>query len=265
MSDWQALERELDRWDAAGRSATLWWRDDDAGARSPALDRLLGLAARHGQPLALAVIPNEAQAGLETDLARPDSPVSVLQHGFAHRNHAPAGAKKCELIDPQTRPEILAELRQGGARLQDCFGARALSVLVPPWNRIDPALCAQLPGLGITGLSTYKARDRAVPLPGLQQVNCHLDIMQWRPERRFLGEAAALDLLAGHLKARREGTADPAEPSGILSHHAAHDDDAWDFLDRLLDCLGRHRAARLLSAAETFAPAKLGTTAGKVA
>ncbi|MEK9660397.1 MAG: hypothetical protein VW644_01455, partial [Alphaproteobacteria bacterium] len=40
---WDALAAELDVWAAAGRTATLWWRDDDADAASPALERLLAL------------------------------------------------------------------------------------------------------------------------------------------------------------------------------------------------------------------------------
>src|SRR3546814_6274137 len=102
----------------------------------------------------------------------------------------------------------------------------------PPWNRVAPALAARLPAIGFTALSTYKARRSAAGL-GLAQVNCHLDILQWRPQRRFLGTAAAVALLTGHLAAKRRGAADAAEPSGILSHHQAQDAAAWDFLAEL--------------------------------
>ena len=37
---WQDLRDELDRWAEAGRTATLWWRDDDAVMPGPLLDRL---------------------------------------------------------------------------------------------------------------------------------------------------------------------------------------------------------------------------------
>lgn len=254
---WSALERELDAWGAAGREATLWWRDDDAVAPSPGLDRLLDLAAS-AAPLALAVIPAEAAPALATRLdghaaANPTAEIHVLQHGWAHRNNAPDGEKKCELVDPARHRALPDELRRGRLRLEEIFGARCAPVLVPPWNRLDPALLPHLPGLGFTGLSTYKARAGAQPAPGLTQVNCHLDILQWRPERRFLGTRAALDLLCGHLAARRGGDADPAEPSGILSHHRVHDAAAWDFLAELLARLGAHPAARLLQPAEVFA------------
>ena len=45
MTGWADLDAELDRWKAAGRAATLWWRDDDATRPTPALDRLLALQA----------------------------------------------------------------------------------------------------------------------------------------------------------------------------------------------------------------------------
>lgn len=44
---WDRLAAELDRWDAAGRRATFWWRDDDAVAPTPALDACLKAAVAH--------------------------------------------------------------------------------------------------------------------------------------------------------------------------------------------------------------------------
>ena len=259
---WQALERELDAWRAGGQMAQLWWRDDDATAPGEALDRLLDLAAEAAAPVSLAVIPEPAQETLAQALATHGAASRVLQHGIAHRNLAPAGEKKCELVGLQAQAGGPAALHSGLQRLQQLFGDRFLPVLVPPWNRIAADLLPRLPGLGYCGLSTYRARDTAAPVPGLRQVNCHLDILQWRPERRFLGTAPAIDLLVGHLAAKRRGAADPAEPSGILSHHLVHDEAAWRFLAELLSRLGAHSGARLLGAEEVFAaPAALSRAA----
>jgi hypothetical protein len=71
-AEWCDLVDELDRWEEAGRVAQLWWRDDDAVAPTPALDRLLDVAA--GIPLSLAVIPAEMVRELATAL-RPFSQV----------------------------------------------------------------------------------------------------------------------------------------------------------------------------------------------
>src|SRR3546814_19410903 len=56
-----------------------------------------------------------------------------------------------------------------------------------------------------------------------------------------------------HLAAKRRGTADATEPSGILSHHRAHDEAAWHFLAEVLQRLTRHPAVRLLPATAVFA------------
>ena len=45
---WQKFADELARWSDAGREVELWWRDDDAARPTPALDRLLRLAADGG-------------------------------------------------------------------------------------------------------------------------------------------------------------------------------------------------------------------------
>ncbi|HZU89888.1 MAG TPA: hypothetical protein VE993_11575, partial [Stellaceae bacterium] len=67
-ASWPELCGELDRWGAAGRVATLWWRDDDATAPNDRLDRLLAIAGE--APVTLAVIPALAAPELACWLAR---------------------------------------------------------------------------------------------------------------------------------------------------------------------------------------------------
>ncbi len=251
---WEALSQELDAWAAARRRAALWWRDDDALEASAALERLLGLAAARGVPLALAVIPARASQALARRVETAPPRTALLQHGYAHRNHAPANEKKAEFGAHRPASAVLEELARGRAHMEDLFGAAAAPVLVPPWNRIAPGLLPRLPGLGLRGLSTYRARAAAEPVPGLVQTNAHVDLMRWPEPRGFRGEAEALALLVGHLRARRLGEADADEPTGLLSHHAAHDEAGWAFLERLLARLGEHPAARFVTAGEAFAP-----------
>lgn len=251
---WTLLERELAAWESAGLRATFWWRDDDTVAPSRDLGHLLDLAAAASAPLALAVIPAETEVALASWLDEHPAETQVLQHGWAHRNNAPAGAKKCELVAPALHPVLPENLRRGRRRLEEIFGARFRPVLVPPWNRLDPAWPAQLPGLGFNGLSTSKARATAQPAAGLVQANCHLDVLQWRPTRQFLGTRAALDLLCRHLSARRSGAAERDEPSGLLTHHRVHDAATWDFVAELLARVTIHPAAEWLAAPSVFAP-----------
>ncbi|HYE00178.1 MAG TPA: hypothetical protein VEH84_12405, partial [Alphaproteobacteria bacterium] len=165
---WDGLARELDLWGAAGRVATLWWRDDDAVAATPALDRLLAPAL----PLTLAVIPAAAEPGLAERL-RTAPAVTVAQHGWSHADHAPPGAKSIEL-GGRPAAAVAADLAAGRDRLAALFGERFRPVLVPPWNRIDPAVLPLLPGLGYAGLSTFTPRRAAEAAPRVVRVNSHV-------------------------------------------------------------------------------------------
>jgi hypothetical protein len=253
MTSWQYLSEELDAWAAAGRRATLWWRDDDAVEPGPELARLLTLAEARDLPLGLAVIPARASVALAEWLVSNHARATLLQHGYAHQNHARDGEKKAELGAQRPVQVVLEELARGWARMTALFGDSWAPILVPPWNRIAECLVPELAGLGFRGLSTLGPRAAAEPAQGLVQVNTHLDIMHWPPPRGFLGEAGSLEILVAQLRARRLGEADAAEPTGLLTHHAAHDEPTWAFLEALLDRLAGHPAARFIEAAEAFA------------
>ena len=250
MSSWKALKSELDRWQEAGLSARFWWRDDDAETPSPALDRLLALRASRDLPLALAVVPAGAGAALAERLAR-ENGLRVLQHGYAHRNHAPETEKTIELGRHRPLAMVMAELRAGRHRLETLFGKRFLDVVVPPWNRIDRRVVGALAPAGYRGLSAFGPRASRFAQPGLIQVNAHMDVMNWT-SRRFLGTAPVLKRAVHHLRLRREGEADVAEPTGLMTHHLAHDRAAWDFIARFLDETEGHPAGRWIGSALAF-------------
>jgi len=250
MSDWHVLDSELAHWAGAGRDVTLWWRDDDAVTATPALDRLLGVAQGPDGatvPLCLAVIPRQADKSLAR-IAATQPQITILQHGFAHANQAPAHEKKAELGTHRPPELILGELVQGRDLLRALFPGSFLPVLVPPWNRIAPAVRAGLSAIGLTSISTYGPRAAGDD----RTVNTHADIIDWHHGRGFVGTAAAVALIAGHLAARREGRADPAEPTGILTHHLAHDEACWDFLTELVYRLGRRAGVRWLAGTAIF-------------
>jgi hypothetical protein len=243
---WDALTRELDQWDAEGRTAAFWWRDDDAVTPTPALDRLRSLSA--GIPIALAVIPAGATPELAAELR--DWPEStVLQHGLSHDNHETAPAKKTELGTARPVSHAITDLRTGWDLL-----ARfdPLPVLVPPWNRISPDLTGQLPGLGYIGLSTFTPRAAANPAPGLLQVNTHVDIIDWHGGGGFAGTEATIAATIRHLTSRRTGTADPDEPTGLLTHHLVHDADCDRFLAQYTAAISLHPAACWRGARDIF-------------
>jgi hypothetical protein len=248
---WGALREELARWRAVGRVATFWWRDDDAVERTPALERLLGLARRFEVPLALAVVPASAQQDLFEPLG---DGICVLQHGVDHVNRSLAGAKRSEFPVDEPVEAALERIGAAATRLARLAGARWGAAFAPPWNRLPGELALRLPEAGLRGLSTFGARRQAHPAPGLAQVNTHVDLVAWRGERGFVGAQAALAGAVQHLAARRSGAADPEEPTGWLTHHLRHDPAAWDFLARLFDATRHDPVVRWVDARALFAP-----------
>lgn len=249
MAYWTDLTRELDRWAEADLCATFWWRDDDADDVTPALDRLLALAHSHAADVAIAVIPSGATPRLAERLAV-EKRATVVQHGYAHRNHAAPHKKKAELGADRPAALVLGELSRGALALDRLFGDTWLRVIVPPHNRIAEDLAIALPAAGYIGLSTFGRKAQAAP--GLAWINTHVDIMNWTTTRAFVGDSEALAATIGDLSARR-ATAAATTPTGLLTHHLNHDDGAWRFIDRFLATVNDHPAARLVAPHRVFA------------
>lgn len=241
--DWDQLAREFDLWEAAGSEPSLWWRDDDAVADSPALRELRRVAR---MPLALAVIPLAPDRPLQDSLAQAiaDWPaVTVLQHGIQHRNAAASGAKKSEFPAGRPEAEIAAGFAAARAQLQNSFGTQFIPVLTPPWNRIAAEFLPLLARLGYRGFSRFAEPPYQNPpsINGLIEINTQIDVIDWRGSRGFAGESACLGRLVAHLAARRSGETDPLKPTGLLTHHLVHDAATWRFLENLQDWLARRR------------------------
>ncbi|MFL5190793.1 MAG: polysaccharide deacetylase family protein, partial [Microvirga sp.] len=250
IADWALLDDAFRRARERGREPTLWWRDDDAVAETEGLRRLLALSRTCASPVALAVIPDQAEPSLPDALAAsPDA--AVLVHGFAHANHAPPGDKKAEFGPDRPLETLLDEASSGLERLRARFGERVLPVFVPPWNRIAADLVPLLAGSGYAGISTYGRRKAIHSAPGLVQVNTHIDPIDWHGSRSLIDpgrliatavEAMALD-----------------EPIGLLTHHLVHDEAVWWFCRAFLDRLQHNNihvalAARLISVENRIVP-----------
>ena len=247
----ERLGRELDKWEGQGAVPRLWWRDDDVQAPGPELEQLLAISSRYCAPLALASVPKGVDEALAGVLAEYDQ-LNVLLHGFSHQNHAPASERKMELGNHRPCRRIEAEISQGLHEFQRLFGEQFVAALVPPWNRIAPEVLNCLAASGICGLSTLGPREQLCPLPGIVQVNVHVDILNWREGRRFAGEQQCIDQLVRHLRSRRKGQVDRDEPTGIMSHHLVHDSACWAFLEDLFAFLRQRSCVEIVAAAELF-------------
>jgi|TARA_B100001540_G_C15776201_1_gene628779 hypothetical protein len=226
---WSRFQAELDAWAETSLKATLWWRDDDAVDDTPPLRTLLTLSSE--TPIALAVIPEPALEGLASCVGH-RSDISILQHGFSHSNYAPANEKKSEYGRHRPDKEILNEINRGYTRLQELFIQSVQPIFVPPWNRIDDHLIPLVSELGFCAVSAF---GREKPGIELQQINTHIDLIDWRGTRGFVGEDVALIALSNQLSERRHNKNCSKKAIGLMTHHLNHDKETWRFIERLLE------------------------------
>jgi predicted glycosyltransferase len=231
--DWSPLNAALERARDQGYPVRFWWRDDDAVADTPALDRLLTLARRYGAGIGLAAIPSDLQSSLALRLAN-ESSAFALVHGWSHANHAPQEAKKAEFGAYRPVETMAAEAQRALQVARQHLGAKLLPVFVPPWNRISSELIPHLRRLGFAGLSTFTDRNVAFPASGLLQINTHVDPIDWRGTRSAVAPERIIAGLAGAIEGRVIGEADRDEPIGLLTHHLVHDEVIWMLSERLI-------------------------------
>ncbi len=245
---WPALEAELDRWSPG--TARFWWRDDDAAdPAAPALARLLALREHVGVPIGLAVIPALAGEALPAVLAgSPRNDVTVLVHGWDHRNWAPPSEPKAELARGRDPAEVERQLVMARARIEALFPDRALPVLVPPFNGLAPELVPAVKRVGFRYISV----DRDFPGLGFSSRNIHADVIDWSRMTANSPVALVRGLLAA-LRLRRAGLLARWMPMGVLTHHLAQDDVTWDMTLALLERLSRHAAVAFPPLEEIFA------------
>jgi predicted glycosyltransferase len=248
--NWQPLDEALRRAADQGQTITLWWRDDDAVAHTPALDRLLDLSQRFAVPLALAVIPAKVEPSLAERLDGAAT-AAILVHGLAHANHAPPGEKKAEFGPHRPIGRLRDDAADALVQARNKLG-RVLPLFVPPWNRLTPDLVGDLPALGYRGLSTFRSRLMREPAPGLLQVNTHIDPIDWLGTRGLADPGRLVRGFADLIHSQLERQTDSEEPIGLLTHHLVHDEGVWIFCEALLERLAAHAFVRRPFVAEVF-------------
>lgn len=225
---WAPLGLEIDRWQAAGRTAQLWLRDDDVIEPTEALERLLELTRNPSVPLTLAAVPAFAGQALADRLGG-EVHVLAAVHGWSHSNHAGPDEKKQELGNHRPADTVLDELRAGFASLKRLFPQTLVPMLVPPWNRISADLLPHLPAIGFETLSTF---GRAGTGSAIRLLNTHVDVVNARGQRGNRPHGDLVGELVRELQARFEAG---DEAIGVLTHHLVHGPSEWDFLARLFE------------------------------
>lgn len=248
MSDaWQSLREELELWK---EPVSFWWRDDDAVADTPSLQRLIATQQEnHSIPLHLASIPQLLETSLPPFIKSSPN-VWILQHGFSHQNNASANERKIELGGGQDETALRENLASGRETLKLSFSDRHLDVLVPPWNRVNATALSVIDSLGylaLSGLGLDKNQS-----DDITRLNVHIDIINWK-QRCFVGTDTCLEDIVNQIKNRRTDPAHRHEPVGLMTHHLAHDDDCWKFLSDFLRLTTQHAGAQWIQAEQAIA------------
>jgi hypothetical protein len=179
-----------------------------------------------GVPLSLAVVPcwlseKRRDALFALTGNRPEL-WSWHQHGFRHKNHEPSG-KKQEFGPSRSLSEIRRDLELGQGRLKKLLGPAFFPAFTPPWNRCDERTLTCLKEMGFASVSRWgPCPDFSGPVPDfpvgldLHTRKCRDAGSDWN---RLLLELS---------------TALCRPVCGIMLHHGRMNDNAFDFLEKLL-------------------------------
>ena len=226
----QELSTELVNWRQEDRMPRLFVRDDDAIEVTENLQRLSDLCENWDIPLLLAVIPKYANDDLE-DFLRRHQTITPAVHGFSHANYAGEDEKKIELGNHRPVSRVLDELALARAKLSDMFGEGLSGLLVPPWNRIDSRIAADLGELGFSGISGFGWKNA---VDAIVRINTHVDIIDWKNGKVGKPMDIVLAELTANLKHARQNN---FAPLGILTHHLAHNEQCWQMLEAMFALL----------------------------
>ncbi|THI84091.1 MAG: hypothetical protein CAF41_013370 [Nitrospira sp. CG24A] len=226
---WQTeLRGSLELIQAEGKEVRIFFRDDDIDEDEESLLRLLDLFLAHGAPLNLAIIPNllsdaTVRQLLMRELWIPES-LGLIQHGWRHTNHEPAG-RKCEFGISRSLADKFHDIARGKIRLEEAFGPRFYPAFTPPWNRCTQDTFGVLDELGFMVFSKDQGKE-SVEGHRFQEISTTLDLYRWKGGATLQPPDITTKTLISQLW--------ELDTIGILLHHKVMDDTAFTFLDQLL-------------------------------
>ena len=243
------LIAELAKWSRKNSIVQIWWRDDDANRPTSNLDWMLKtIDSLEFKPL-LAAIPNLSSRELAKALETNGLPIAV--HGLSHSNYEPADSRKSEFGPSRTLRNIKKDLIQAKEQLSNIFGDSVIDCFVPPWNRIREDIIPNLSELGFSGFSSFGKRSSKVHESNLKWFNTHVDVIDWRNTRHFIGREAMISQITDNLRRQRtrSGT---SEPVGVLTHHLNMIESDWEEFRNIFTVLKKNNAVRFVDPLELF-------------
>ena len=122
---------------------------------------------------------------------------------------------------------------------------------MPPWNRISEGVIPNLLDFGFSGFSAFGRKSLKVHEPNLKWFNTHIDVIDWRNTRRFIGGESMTLQITNNLKRQRR-TNETSEPFGILTHHLNMIESDWEEFRNIFTILKNSNSVRCVDPLELF-------------
>jgi hypothetical protein len=213
---------------------TLFFRADDIGVTGNQFTRLIQIFSKYAVPLSLAVVPAWLTRARWRTLKNLCDQSSTLwlwhQHGWRHANHETTG-KKAEFGASRSRDALIHDISSGKARLENIMGNDFTPVFTPPWNRCSGSALTVMKALGFLAVS--RSKDAKPPAPsGLPDFSVNIDLHTRK-------ETSPHESWTNLIQEFRSGASTGA--CGVMIHHQRMNDNAFVFLEILLERIVRSR------------------------
>jgi peptidoglycan/xylan/chitin deacetylase (PgdA/CDA1 family) len=211
---------------AKEKRVDVFFRDDDVDEDEETLHRLLTIFADRKIPLIAGVIPKLLTEDCVRLLSEYSEFTECVQHGWQHKNYEML-ERKCEFGISRNFAEQLSDLTTGQKIMNEAFGENWFPAFIPPWNRCMETTHRALDELGFRVLS--KLRGSQPPVTGFQfrEISVTLDIFRWQNGATL---KSSEEIYAELAKQISQGV-----PIGIMLHHKVMTDEAFLFIEGLLD------------------------------
>jgi len=229
----ETLGEALHRLQVTQKEIKIFLRDDDGDEDIEPLRHLLDISLSRHIPLSLAIIPgtlNDSAIRLFKNHNRTAaSLLEVHQHGWMHCNHEKEG-RKCEFGPSRCYEEQRQDIAKGKAILEQTFSNQFFPAFTPPWNRCTAETFKILDELDFYVLSKDVGKE---PVTGyrFREISTTLDLYHWKEGARMKEPEEIVNTFIDQIQS--------SNLAGLLLHHKVMDDNAFAFLDHLLNELGQ--------------------------
>ncbi len=220
---------------AEAKTSNVFFRDDDVDVEEENLHRLLTIFASRKIPIILGVIPKLLTADCVNLLSVFSEFTELVQHGWQHENYELI-QRKCEFGNSRSYEQQLSDIVAGQKMMNEAFGENWFPAFIPPWNRCTEATHQALDELGFRVLSTLRGSHPPVTGFQFQEISVTLDIFRWQNGATLKASEELFEELARQMTS--------GSSLGIMLHHKVMNDEAFLFVEQLLDALKQSPAVR---------------------